>query len=95
MNHAARALSIFPAVLATAVLATVIFKGATTVLELRQFGETTWPLVAPLNAVPAALIGGSVMAFARSRIGLAASLGMIALVVAAVFWLSQASSAVG
>ena len=95
MNRATRTLSIIPALVATAVLAAVIYKGAITVHELRQLGETSWPLVSPLNAVPAAIISVSVIAFARGRSALAAFLGIMALAFASVFWLSQASGSVG
>lgn len=95
MSRAARVLSIIPAVAASAVLASVIIKGAITVLELRRLGDTTWPVVAPENAIPAALIVLSLFLFTRGRNGIAALLGAIAFVIASVFWLSQASGALG
>jgi hypothetical protein len=95
MNRTARNLAIVLAVVATAILAIVIVKGAITVLKLRQFGDTAWPLVAPLNVIPAAMIAVSVVAFARGRSGLSALLGIMALAVASIFWFSQASGALG
>jgi uncharacterized membrane protein YfcA len=95
MSRAVRVLCIAPAVAATAVLATVTVKGAITVLELRRFGDTDFPLVAPLNALPAALIVLSFLVSALGRNGVAALLGITALALASVFWLSQASGALG
>jgi hypothetical protein len=95
MKAAARVMAILPALLATSVLASVIITGVKTVMELRAFGRSEFPLIAPLNLFPALLILSSVWAFARGRNVLAALFGLAALAVASVFWISQASGALG
>jgi hypothetical protein len=73
----------------------VVITGANTVMELRSVGQTEWPLVPPINAVPAALILLAVWAFARGRNAIAATLGMLAFGIASLFWLSQSSGSLG
>lgn len=95
MKTRARVLSIIPAIAAAVLLASVVMSGAHTVLGLRSLGQREWPLVAPINAIPATLILLSVWAFARDRNGIAATLGVAAFAVASLFWISQASGSLG
>lgn len=77
------------------VLAIVVITGANTVMELRSAGQTAWPLIAPLNAVPGLLILLAVWAFVRGRNVIAATLGLLAFGIASIFWLSQSSGSLG
>ena len=95
MKATARVLAILPAVLTNLISASVVITGARTVMELRASGRSEFPLVAPLNSLPAALILFSCWAFARGRDLLATVFGLAALGVASVFWISQASGALG
>jgi hypothetical protein len=95
MSRAIRIVAIIPSMMATAILAFVVMRGAHTVLRLREYGDTTYPLVAPITFVPAALIALSFLLFADHRIGPAAVLGVLALATATLFFVSQASGALG
>jgi len=95
VKRSARPLSIVPAAMAAALLAIVVITGVNTVMKLRSVGHTEWPLVALINALPAGLIVFAVWAFARGRDVIAATLGLLALAIASIFWLSQSSGASG
>lgn len=95
MERIARLSPVIPAVLAAVVLVAVIANGVSTVLDLRTHGVTTYPLVSPLNMVPASLIACSFFMLAKERRGAATALGMIALVTSCLFWISQASGRLG
>ena len=91
MERVARLSFAIPAVLAIIVLTDVVANGVSAALELRAYGQATFPLVAPLNVLPLSLIACSFWTFTKDRKGAAAVLGTMALALSCLFWISQAS----
>jgi hypothetical protein len=95
MKRLARLLPMTPALLAAVVLAGVIAEGVSTVQRLRAYGPTSYPLVSPLNIIPASLIACSFLMLVKGRGRAATVLGSLALIVVCVFWISQTYGRLG